>query len=289
MDALVFFSNPASRSSTLASAQDNLGSSMKKIAVYMSCFGGYDHPLDPLWRTDIYDFFYFSDVEYPHLKVWQHLPTLEEARSLDLRHQSKYHKIMGYRHFSDYEYTIYIDANLLCINGEALIYRYIFDTAKDFIIQKHPRPNNNMKLEVETCIRLNKDSHEKITKQYESYLAQGYQEHFITMEAGIMVRRTASEEVFSLCKDWWQEILTHSFRDQISLPFVFSKYLESGLKWHVVPNLLRTRNAFILFGHLKKKKNFQVQRWNFKRMKLQLFAWLIHRLAKIMGQKAFLS
>jgi hypothetical protein len=60
-----------------------------------------------------------------------------------------------------------------------------------------------------------------MTFQYERYRAQGFPDNSgIIPEGGVIARRHHHPRVRAAMEQWWSELLKHSARDQISLPYI---------------------------------------------------------------------
>src|SRR5205814_5569035 len=70
------------------------------------------------------------------------------------------------------------------------------------------------------CIELEKDDPAVIRRQIEQYRSEGMPENYGLAAGTVLMRRHRDAAVIGVMEAWWAEIMQHSVRDQISLPFV---------------------------------------------------------------------
>jgi len=123
--------------------------------------------------------------------------------------------------FDNYEYSLYLDYKhptgidfdhlLGCVGPDS-----------DFLISKH-RKRTCVYDEGRKCIDLGKGNKKDILKQLDSYRKDGYPINNGLYAAYWLFRRH-TKRLKEFMKLWWNQVEEHSFRDQISLPYVAWKY-----------------------------------------------------------------
>ena len=93
----------------------------EKIAVYTCITGNYDYPLEILNKEDRCDYFLISDLkEGTNMVNEQYYRRINTSKVvpkeyITAKDKNRYCKMHGYKIFSDYDYSIYIDGNLQII------------------------------------------------------------------------------------------------------------------------------------------------------------------------------
>jgi hypothetical protein len=189
----------------------------KKVAVYTVITGNYDDLDDPVIVPDNYDFYVFTDQELT-CKIWKRLP-LPNTKYDNVR-LSRYIKMHSLVLFPEYEYSVYIDANIRII-GDLNEYVSLIES-KSLMVVKHPF-RDSVEEECKECIALKKDSKKLMKTQVNKYLANGFPLEFGLFEGGFQVRKHNV-----LCKSilefWWNEYMNGSNRDQLCLPYAIWKH-----------------------------------------------------------------
>lgn len=133
---------------------------------------------------------------------------------------SKIYKILQPRVFSNYQYSLWIDANISIarLDLNDLFGRYL--EHHDIALHKHPE-RNCIYQEADACIQLEKDNPSIIKRQMKKYQSENYPVQNGLIESGIIFRRHSST-IAQINKKWWEEISRHSRRDQLSFNYVLS-------------------------------------------------------------------
>ena len=210
---------------------------MKKIAVYTAITNNKDTLKDRQVKGGA-DFICFTDNKNLKSNIW----TMRPACSLfsDNNRNAKIHKILSHQYMKDYEYTIWIDANIyLEVEPEYLIEKYLADS--DIALFKHFEGRKNIYDEAAVCIRHNLDNADLIKEQTFRYQKNGYKNDNGIFENTIILRKN-TPQVEKLNNYWWSEICRYSKRDQISFGYTIDK--------------LKIKPA-VMEGHIKDNKYFK--------------------------------
>jgi hypothetical protein len=190
-----------------------------KIAVYTCITGKYDDLQEPLFKPDNVDYIMVTDGPLPSTGIWKGIDvrTIKGIPSLDDSRVSRYVKLHPHLFLNDYDYSIFIDGNIKTIGDM----RYLIHLLNQYgFVSNLHRHRNCIYKELEACINLKKDDPQKMRKQIDSYRSAGMPEHYGLIEANILVRDHHNPICIEIMERWWQEIVKHSRRDQLSLPFV---------------------------------------------------------------------
>ncbi|MBF0249689.1 MAG: DUF616 domain-containing protein [Alphaproteobacteria bacterium] len=191
-----------------------------KRAIYTVIVDGYDRLIEPQAFAG-WDYICFTDGKRAGLKArmglskWQ-IRTLD-PEGLDSWRHSRLPKILPHRFLADYDYSVYIDGNA----------RLLTDPAKlldglgwpDMAVSEHPFRDTVFE-EIAECIAQNKAPRHLLERQREAYRAAGLPDDTALLENNFLLRRHNAPQVIALMEAWWEQLNTHSHRDQLSLPFV---------------------------------------------------------------------
>jgi len=213
---------------------------MNKIAVCTAITGGFDTLKDEQ-VTDGADFICFTDDVNLKSKTWK----IKKANNIfdDPCRNAKIHKILIHKYLSEYEYTIWIDANIyLIVPAKLLIDKYLKDN--NIALFRHAERNCIYK-EAEACIKYGLDNIDTIQKQVSYYKEKGYPKNNGLHECTIILRKNCIE-VEKLNYLWWSEVYNRSKRDQLSFDYCI---YNLGLKVKDIEGYIRSNKYFRRVAH----------------------------------------
>ncbi len=228
------------------------------IVVYTAICNNYDDLKDPEVISGNCDYFCFSDK--PRIsKVWKIINFPEN--NLDPIRKNRQVKILPHLFFSNYKYSIYVDGNIDIIGDiEELIDRYLTQKSP-MAVYNHPKHNCIYK-EGKRCIQKRKDNSEVIRQQLLKYRKEGLPVNHGLPQNRILIRKHNHSGVIKTMEHWWQEVVRHSKRDQISFNYCAWK---NQLQYRIITEQFMGKNGFFkLRGHKKRdlKRIWQVIRKN---------------------------
>ncbi|WP_075603539.1 glycosyltransferase domain-containing protein [Saccharicrinis aurantiacus] len=195
---------------------------MNKKVVYTCLVGAYDILEEPHIR-DGWDYICFSNdyVASPE-SIWTILPIPSEYDDNVIL--SRYAKLLPHRVLSDFEYSVYIDANLSIVN------ELFFDQIDKLIqsnttiaIAKHTQ-RTCIYQEIEACYKLSKESYKNLSNWHKYLKGEQYPDKNGLHENNIIFRRHNDLRLIEM-NEYWMLIFTKFVkRDQLSLEFVAWKY-----------------------------------------------------------------
>jgi hypothetical protein len=211
---------------------------MNKIVIYTAIFGDYDNLRDPDYISKDYDYFCFTDNQKLQSNTWK-INLISKTE--DPVRTAKYYKIHPHLLFQDYDYSLWIDANIILQKEIEPLIEALEASQKalmTFQHEEHSGKRNCIYDEAETMTELKRDHPETIKKQISKYKKEGYPENNGLISSGVMLRKHNSSELRKPMDDWFLEIETHSLRDQISFNYIAHKNnLEySTFPWPVIDN-----------------------------------------------------
>ena len=229
-----------------------------KIVVYTAIFGDYSGLIEQPIQEGV-DYICYTDQNLKS-KIWE-VKKIDLPVENDNTRSNRYLKILAHKHLQEYDYSVYIDSNVLVIGDikelvNKYLYRYpmaCFDHNQNF---KDPR--DCIYDEYEAIIKLGekkgkyKHDPEVMKKQMDFVKQQGYPEHNGLISASTLVRKHNDPTVIQLMEDWWNLVNTQSRRDQLSFNYVAWK---NSFTYEIIPGDVRKGNVWVcmLGGH---KKNY---------------------------------
>ena len=185
-----------------------------RIAVFSAIVGAYDDMKEPAVPVEGVDFFMFTDGAVPPGSVWQKRPL--EYVDADPTRSARFVKTHPHLYFADYDYAIWIDANLT-LNAHPRDLLALIDTDRPLHSWKHPLRICVFE-EARTCMELSKDDFDTVQADLERLHAEGFPRHAGLIETSVMVTAMAHPDAQKLYTEWWARIDAGSRRDQLSLP-----------------------------------------------------------------------
>lgn len=196
----------------------------KRIAVYTCVFGNYDIVQEPMCHPNNIDYYIITDSDVPSTSNWKKIDTLPFKpiiKNLSNVEKNRWFKMHPSQVFKEYEYSIYIDGNVVpvtdftelvnrigicgiamywhrfnnCVYQEALYNRYVVRKIDDAELQKHV-----------------------------GYLKEkGMPENYGMTTCNVIARQHGNDICRKVMDDWWFEFMSHCKRDQMSFPYVVWK------------------------------------------------------------------
>jgi len=159
--------------------------------------------------------------------------------------EAKIYKILAHQ-FIESDYSIWMDGNVeLLIPPEQLVEEWLEDKY-DMALWKHPY-RKCLYDEANLCRILFSNQKLIIDEQVKYYRNKNFPELYGLTECCIIVRKH-SKEMERLNNAWWSEVCRWSSRDQLSLPYVLSKFPE--LKVKLIDGNAREHPYFNYTNHL---------------------------------------
>lgn len=194
-----------------------------KKCIFTVLIGDYDDLQDPEVVTAGWD--YICITNNPNLKSDQWKIVHVNDPDLDAIRASRKYKICNHLVDSKYDVSIYIDANI-AIKGNLDAFLSISWKASDKIaILYHPYHTGVVE-EFNACLHRNLDNSQTIIDQKNQYFQHGFSDKFPQVNNRLIIRKTNCPHVKTLMDNWFNEVLNHSFRDQLSFNYVHEKQVE---------------------------------------------------------------
>lgn len=208
--------------------------------------GAYEHQYSRLYLTGV-DYIYFTDGNIPFVLDPQWRVHLLGDEHLDNRRRSKRPKINPHSidMLNNYKYVIWIDGDMEILKPQFIpeILSYLNN---GFVISPH-FDNRNCAYG-ESGIRPQKYAKEPLDDQVSFYKKEGFPENYGLYECGVSARDMTNPRVKELGEMWYEQNITWSYQDQVSLPYCLWK---TGYKPDILPKSFRDYNWVRINAHTR--------------------------------------
>ena len=214
---------------------------MKKV-IYTVIVGDYDIIKPPLVKNSNWKYIVLkNNHSISDLNGWDEVIDFNDDKIIDPRILSRKPKILPHYYLSNFNYSIYHDANIqINYNPDVLFNLY---KKFDMALGAHPGRNCVYK-ECLRCKEIGKDSIENIVRM-ENFLRMNNFPRKNGLTSNGVLFRWNNNKVNELMEYWWQFIENFTYRDQLSLGYAISQY----------PNIKIKINSKALYSNGSFKKN----------------------------------
>ena len=227
---------------------------MKKV-IYTGIIGDYDDLYNPTVITPGWSYVCFTDNETLFAKRKDYIWDIRMVRDSSLSNTkfARKIKILHHAFLFGFDLSIWIDSNIRIISDlNVFVQRF---HRMDMTTLVHP-DRKCIYEEAMACIRMGKGLRNVIEKQMSLYHQVGYPINNGLIASRILIRPFNSKIEYLMTK-WWDQVLKHSQRDQLSFNFVV---WETPLDISLIPyNVVKT--LFQLRKH--KHGNSKHQKYKF--------------------------
>jgi len=187
--------------------------------VYTCLFGYFEAFNDYAYEADDdIDFVCFTDDPNLRSESWQ--IRLVSRGLLDPPRASKRIKHLPHKFLSSYEESLYIDNTIRLKTAPRALFDDLLPPAgPPWTVFHHPW-RQCVYDEAMEVIRISYDDRQRVEAQIQFYRRLGYPRNNGLVSSGITLRCHNEPAVTAVGEDWFQQILRHSLRDQISFNFV---------------------------------------------------------------------
>lgn len=194
---------------------------MKKV-IYTCLTGEYDNLLDPKVVSRDFDYICFTDNLKAHnSSVWRFVKIPYE--SSNKRVLSRYVKLMPHKALPEYDYSLWIDANIVIEDNTFydIINNLILSNCK--IGQVSHNRYSCLYKEIRHAYKIGKVGFGEAKSQYDFLEGIGFPRGYGFYENNVILRLHNDPFVVSISEEWWSEYLQHKNRDQFSLVYIYWK------------------------------------------------------------------
>lgn len=218
----------------------------KNTVVCTAVTGRYEHGCSKLFIDGV-DYIYFTDgnIPFPIPDVWQKVILGDEL--MDNRRRSKRPKLNPHSIdiLNNYKYVVWIDGDMEILTP-GFVPEIISFLNNGFVISPHF--DNRHCAYGEATIRPKKYIKEPLDQQVAFYKQEGFPENYGLYECGVSVRDMTNTDVRILGELWYEQNMTWSYQDQVSLPYCLWK---TGYKPDILPQSFRDYNWVRINAHTR--------------------------------------
>jgi TOD1/MUCI70, glycosyltransferase-like domain len=161
------------------------------------------------------DFICFTDDPSLRSRFWQ----IEHVSRglLDPVRAAKQRKILAHRFFPQYDASLYVD-NIIRLKQRPrdIFDQFLTESASPLVCFRHPE-RDCIYAEGRAVISAEQDDPQRVTTQMRAYQRLGYPHNNGLTAAGFLLRRHHDPAVIEMMEAWFEQVLLHSFRDQLSM------------------------------------------------------------------------
>ncbi len=222
---------------------------MNNRVIYTALTGGYDGLMQPHVIYPGYDYICFTDNPKTERDgVWEFRPIPYDSN--DRVVLSRYPKLNPHEVLKEYEYSVYIDANIEILDD------YLLKCVEDKIergvllaLANHHERRKDVYDEAAFILKKRFAKFSEVLRQIKFLREEGYPENQKFYENNVIFRRHLKTPIIDLDKLWWNAFLSFTKRDQLSLCYCYWK-LNIPLEGLFDENFLITYDSNIL--HLRR-------------------------------------
>lgn len=218
---------------------------MNKKVIYTCLVGNYDVLRQPLAVDESYDYVCFSnDIKEEKIGAWQIRPI--PFKHKDKARLSRYVKILPHRALEDYEWSLWMDANIQITGKDfyTVLDSKIAEGGKIYQVNHCFPPCDCIYDEIKFAYLGGRAGFGEAFLQYWHLKRDGFPTHWGLFENNLILREHNDAQVRKASEEWWAEFMTHTKRDQFNLMYVYWKNnLKPGL---LLPPDKNTRNVGFL-------------------------------------------
>lgn len=197
--------------------------SNQKIAVYTAVFGNYDNIKEPVIIPDNCDFYIVTNQDVPEESIWKKVDISKfdsDIKNLTNKEKNLYFRSHPDLLFKDYEYSIYLDGNIMPITDLTELVNYIDNCGIGMF--RHP-DRQCIYDECNACMYFGMISSEA-GERHIDYLERNHMPHnYGLLETGIIARKHNLYICKKVMDDWWNEFIHSPRRDQLSFTYALYK------------------------------------------------------------------
>jgi hypothetical protein len=183
------------------------------MLIYTAIFNHYDALVNP--PDDNNDYICFTDNPKNVPENWETRKIAFDELSPKLA--SGKVKTLPHKYFSEFEYSIWIDGNIVIKKDPSdIIDEYLQDT--NIAVKRNPFRDCVYK-EAKHNVKRGLTDRKSTQQKMEKYRCNGFPENFGLSETRILIRKHNSEDVISAMETWWEEYKEGPKRDQLSFEY----------------------------------------------------------------------
>ncbi len=194
------------------------------IVVYTCITGSYDTLIHQPKFSNV-KYICFSDAISPGMhKNWE-VRSIEESNFEKPNLLNRFYKILPFKFFEEYDYSLYIDGNIKLKSHPGYLLKSFEATKKSIAAFKHPN-RRYLKEEFDACINQKKlnDTEIKEGKFFlDSIKEEGFDTNLELVAGYILLRKHDDPKLNNAMSEWLNIVMNKIPRDQLSLVYCLWK------------------------------------------------------------------
>lgn len=188
-------------------------------AVYTAIYGGVDRLLDPAQQDVEVDWYCFTDDSSLRSDTWKIV--VQPGRFEDSRLSAKWPKFMPDVALPEYEWTVWVDANL-DIDSPTFVRESLSYAENGLAVFRHPL-RASICHEAYACLRRDDCRALRVLEQVRHYCREDPIEDIGLYACGVLVREASKWAGYGIGQMWLEECGRWTTRDQLSFPVLLSR------------------------------------------------------------------
>lgn len=247
---------------------------MNKNVVYTCITGKYDTLLEPTVVSKGFDYVCFTDNKDFKSEVWDIRPMPESVKSYSSVKQQRYVKVNAHEFLPEYDLSVWVDGNVVVKGDMNKLAASVVKDDCSIYVPQHPT-RKCIYSESKIVLAMKKDVSTNVNPQMKRYKEEGFPENYGLLQSNIMIRKHNNEDCMKLMRDWSNEILNGSHRDQLS--FNYCSWKNKDVKIHYLDRKIYDSQWFhwnkghrkatkASIKHQKSRSNMDKSREEFRRL-----------------------
>jgi len=205
---------------------------MNKNVIYTCIIGEYDDIIEPSFITPGFDYICFTDNTNLESSIWdiRPIPEHEILSTLPKVKRQRFIKIRPDIFLKEYELSIWVDGNVVIQGDLNEFLSPVIEEDCSVYVPKHPS-RSCIYAESKVVLAMKKDVCDNVNPQMERYKNECFPKGYGLLQSNILVRKHNSEDCIKLMKEWSNEVINCSHRDQLSFNYCSWKHQDVKVKY----------------------------------------------------------
>ena len=203
-----------------------------KVAIYRVLINDYDYLIEDPYIDKNYDYYLFTNLKLKKFKNYKKILLKKNKATPNLNNRKL--KINIPEILYSYDIIIYLDNNIkICTPINKLITKFYLSKC-EIGFCKHPY-GHTLKEEINSCIKFGQANKENLYSEINFYKKNNISPKDPLTDNSFLIRKTSSFLENNYSKEWFEYVEKFSGRDQISMPFIRSKYNLNEMLFNFSP------------------------------------------------------
>jgi len=228
----------------------------KSAAIYTAVFGYYDNNHYSKELGNGMDLLFISDSEpndLPDYYTWIDAKKIIPEDIISPIKRNRYIKMNPHRFLKNYDYSIYIDGNVML---EGNISSFFRKSKSGISVFMHPA-RECIYHEAISIVNFKRVNVDDVCQQMIEYIKQGFPLHYGLAEMPVIAREHNNSNCIRVMETWWKEFNIRSQRDQLSFMYAMWRNGFSAFDLGCLGYDVRNSDNIVFFKHSKESINIK--------------------------------